>query len=198
MTSGKKVASRYFEMQAQADYYLSIRCISSNSDLTSILPSISPSSQLRPACKMVRNLPWKDRNPCSPTKDVKELNGNKRRKITPPPQLCVHCRLLDLDESFQQAYDFYKSAREGLVLRRQDLYGEPDGPFYYEDGFLVHCFQDQLITWSDCLLCRFFPAAFALVPPLLPPPLLSQTLPEIILFAVYTLFVLDDNSYFSF
>lgn len=105
---------------------------------------------------MVRKLPWRDRSSCSPTRDAKEPNGNKRRKITPTPQLCAHCRLLDLDKSFQQAYEFYKSAREGLVPRRQDLCGEPDDPLYYEDGFLVHYFQDRLTTWLDCPLCRFF------------------------------------------
>ena len=65
-------------------------------------------------------------------------------------------RLLDLDKSFQQAYEFYKSAREGLVPRRQGLFREPDGLLYFEDGFLVHCFQDRLATGSDCPLCRFF------------------------------------------
>ncbi|KAL6401220.1 hypothetical protein AUP68_16949 [Ilyonectria robusta] len=64
--------------------------------------------------------------------------------------------LLNLDESFQQAYKFYKSAREGSIHRCQELYRDSDGPLYYDDAFLVHNFQDRLARWSDCPLCRFF------------------------------------------
>jgi hypothetical protein len=69
---------------------------------------------------------------------------------------CEHCQVLDLDEAFHQADQFYGSAREGLLSRSKDLCKSQDGVLYYNNAFLVHHFQDRLSFPSVCPLCQFF------------------------------------------
>jgi hypothetical protein len=81
--------------------------------------------------------------------------GETHRSLT-SLRTCERCQILDLDEAFHQADQFYGSAREGSVSRSQELCKAQDGVLYYDNAFLVHRFQDRLNFQSDCPLCQFF------------------------------------------
>jgi hypothetical protein len=85
---------------------------------------------------------------------VDYINERHTSEATSP--ICTRCQLLDLDEAFHQADDFYGSFRGGLKSRSHELCKAPDGVLYYDNAFLVHCFQDRLSFESDCSLCKFF------------------------------------------
>lgn len=71
-------------------------------------------------------------------------------------RLCKECQQLDLDQSFAEAFEFYKSAREGRSKRRHGLHGNAWEPLYYENAHLVHHFHDRLSRPSNCSMCSFF------------------------------------------
>ena len=71
------------------------------------------------------------------------------------PELCVHCRALDLNGAIQQADRFYESARANLVSRSEDLCKALDGSLHYNDAFLICHFQVRTTSESSCLFCQF-------------------------------------------
>ncbi|KAI9155198.1 HET-domain-containing protein [Paramyrothecium foliicola] len=93
---------------------------------------------------MIRKLPWE------------VVEGAKRRRLDFGPELCVECSTLNFETSLQHAFDYYRSARAGVINRRAGLSGDRDGILYYEDAFLVHRFHNRLSRESQCALCRFF------------------------------------------
>jgi hypothetical protein len=85
-----------------------------------------------------------------------DSHRSKRQKNGPTSELCMHCKLLNLEESFNIASRFYQGVRDGSVTRKEAICKASNDTYFYDDAFLVHRFQDRLSRPSNCPMCSFF------------------------------------------
>ncbi|KAF1828191.1 HET-domain-containing protein [Decorospora gaudefroyi] len=78
-----------------------------------------------------------------------------RPSFDPTSPRCTECQMLDLDSSFEEAWEHYASATNRSKTSN-NIHQAHDGRHFYNDAVLVHRFGARLSIPSDCPLCQFF------------------------------------------
>jgi hypothetical protein len=88
--------------------------------------------------------------------DVEFLGSKRCRTVNNPTSpLCAACQTLDIDFSFDKAYEYYRKKKISST-NLSSIHEAYDRRYFYNDAFLVHQFGNQLSSPSKCSLCDFF------------------------------------------